>query len=495
MLFKQMVKWPIACKKDEATYRMEIRNFFSVLSQDNPDIKFPSILMSHLVLSCGTKFLTFMWKLSQLALRTYIKEEHSLVQGELYAPRTGPMDDFTITYFKNINADMRCNIVNAHEETKRIWDVANSFIKDEIKTLNMYKAEIFERKERLKELVSTVSVNLLIQERLMNVEDSDIIDLWKMDIRAKLQYICRKNEEFKKFEESTAQLYKIIRRIKSNSEILDANQFPKISCDSYLLRTQFYVQKDGSFTFSTLLSLLYMTLTQMLCRISADFSDISPYSLHIQNACDIMKSLQKLSVALYTKVNNMLNDEQCTSQKFEDVCTNCNTDNLPLTNQDTFPQSPKIKFSFNQCTNDLFHKNLCSPLMEGKHKHLFKRYKRGDCIDELPTALLDLTSSWSNMSGWLSPRAHCTKYKNIYNGKPLSPLYSRLLNNSKLKSRCSKEKMCSPSVNYEALNLTPKKRHLASEHLLMKNNGRKTRNLFDSAMIVSSSCASSDAEN
>ncbi|RLU25747.1 hypothetical protein DMN91_001905 [Ooceraea biroi] len=421
MLFKQMVKWPIACKKDEATYRMEIRNFFSVLSQDNPDIKFPSILMSHLVLSCGTKFLTFMWKLSQLALRTYIKEEHSLVQGELYAPRTGPMDDFTITYFKNINADMRCNIVNAHEETKRIWDVANSFIKDEIKTLNMYKAEIFERKERLKELVSTVSVNLLIQERLMNVEDSDIIDLWKMDIRAKLQYICRKNEEFKKFEESTAQLYKIIRRIKSNSEILDANQFPKISCDSYLLRTQFYVQKDGSFTFSTLLSLLYMTLTQMLCRISADFSDISPYSLHIQNACDIMKSLQKLSVALYTKVNNMLNDEQCTSQKFEDVCTNCNTDNLPLTNQDTFPQSPKIKFSFNQCTNDLFHKNLCSPLME--------------------------------------------------------------------------EKMCSPSVNYEALNLTPKKRHLASEHLLMKNNGRKTRNLFDSAMIVSSSCASSDAEN
>jgi len=74
-LFKHTVKWPISCKKDEATYRAEIKNFFSVLSKDNPDTKIPSILMSHLVQSTGTKFLTFMWKLSQLALRIYIKGE------------------------------------------------------------------------------------------------------------------------------------------------------------------------------------------------------------------------------------------------------------------------------------------------------------------------------------------------------------------------------------------------------------------------------------
>jgi len=74
-LFKRMVKWPISCKRDEAIYRAEIKNFFSLLSKDNPDVKFPSILMSHLVQSTGTKFLTFMWKLSQLALRIYIKGE------------------------------------------------------------------------------------------------------------------------------------------------------------------------------------------------------------------------------------------------------------------------------------------------------------------------------------------------------------------------------------------------------------------------------------
>lgn len=73
--FKQMVRWPILCKRDEATYRIEMKNFLSILSRDNPDINFPPILMSHLIQSGGIKFLIIMWKLSQVALRTYIKRE------------------------------------------------------------------------------------------------------------------------------------------------------------------------------------------------------------------------------------------------------------------------------------------------------------------------------------------------------------------------------------------------------------------------------------
>lgn len=74
-LFKQIVRWPILCKRDEVTYRIEMKNFLSILSRDNPDINFPPILMSHLIQSGGTKFLIIMWKLSQVALRTYIKRE------------------------------------------------------------------------------------------------------------------------------------------------------------------------------------------------------------------------------------------------------------------------------------------------------------------------------------------------------------------------------------------------------------------------------------
>lgn len=74
-LFTQMVKWPLVCKKDEVMYRNELRNFLSVLSQDNPDINFPTILTSHLTQAGGTRFLIIMWKMSQLALRVYIKKQ------------------------------------------------------------------------------------------------------------------------------------------------------------------------------------------------------------------------------------------------------------------------------------------------------------------------------------------------------------------------------------------------------------------------------------
>lgn len=73
-LFKETVRWPILCKRDEATYRIEMKNFLGLLSRDNPDINFPSVLMSHLIQSGGTKFQIIMWKLSQLALRACIKK-------------------------------------------------------------------------------------------------------------------------------------------------------------------------------------------------------------------------------------------------------------------------------------------------------------------------------------------------------------------------------------------------------------------------------------
>lgn len=74
-LYKRMVKWPLLSKKDEIVYRNEMKNFLSVLSRDNPDINFPTILTSHLTQAGGIKFLIIMWKVSQLALRAYIKKQ------------------------------------------------------------------------------------------------------------------------------------------------------------------------------------------------------------------------------------------------------------------------------------------------------------------------------------------------------------------------------------------------------------------------------------
>jgi len=50
------------------------------------------------------------------------------------------------------------------------------YFSDEIETLNAYKSEIFDRKENIKKLVLDLPANLLIQKRLIDVEDSNIID-------------------------------------------------------------------------------------------------------------------------------------------------------------------------------------------------------------------------------------------------------------------------------------------------------------------------------
>lgn len=149
-LFKQIVRWPISCKRDEVTYRIEIRNFLSILSHDNPDVNFPPILMSHLIQSGGTKFLIIMWKLSQVALRTYIKREckryvlnikttalynHDLfksfsVQGDLWnAPCPSPMDHLTVAYFNNVIAEKHSIIRETYKEIQRIHDTAITFLK------------------------------------------------------------------------------------------------------------------------------------------------------------------------------------------------------------------------------------------------------------------------------------------------------------------------------------------------------------------------------
>lgn len=72
--FKKMVTWPILNKMDEKRYRMEIREYFAVLANENPDINFPSVLMSHLLQAGGKKILILMWKISEISLKAYISK-------------------------------------------------------------------------------------------------------------------------------------------------------------------------------------------------------------------------------------------------------------------------------------------------------------------------------------------------------------------------------------------------------------------------------------
>lgn len=73
--FKKLVEWPVTCKKTEAKYRNDVRDYLNTISSENPDLGFPRILTTYLHHASGTKFTVIMWKLSQLALRRYIMRE------------------------------------------------------------------------------------------------------------------------------------------------------------------------------------------------------------------------------------------------------------------------------------------------------------------------------------------------------------------------------------------------------------------------------------
>lgn len=121
---------------------------------------------------------------------------------------------------------------------------------------------------------------------------------------------------------------------------------------------------------STLLTLLYLISVQMLYHINAaDFSDLSPCLLFIQNICKEIQFLQMLLMSLNTRINYIFRNEQCVcvcnSQENENAYANSDISKLLLTNYKVLMQSPKINLNFNKCVDDnLFYEKLCSSLTE-----------------------------------------------------------------------------------------------------------------------------------
>ena len=70
--FKKAIEWPLICKKMEAKYRNDIKDYLTLIATENPDMRFPNILLTYFHHASGIKFIIIMWKLSQLALKRYI---------------------------------------------------------------------------------------------------------------------------------------------------------------------------------------------------------------------------------------------------------------------------------------------------------------------------------------------------------------------------------------------------------------------------------------
>lgn len=77
--FKKLIEWPVICKKTEAKYRNNVKDYLTIISAENLDIDFPPILTSHLIHAGGTKFTIIMWKLSEVVIRRYLIRESKLI--------------------------------------------------------------------------------------------------------------------------------------------------------------------------------------------------------------------------------------------------------------------------------------------------------------------------------------------------------------------------------------------------------------------------------
>lgn len=78
-----------------------------------------------------------------------------------------------------------------------------------------------------------------------------------------------------------------------------------------------------------------------------------------------------LFIALNTRINSIVRDEQRESREIENTYTNSDIiSKLLLTaNYKVFLQSPKINFNFSECVDDdCFHEKLCSSLKDGAMK-------------------------------------------------------------------------------------------------------------------------------
>ncbi|XP_026669134.1 uncharacterized protein LOC108624726 [Ceratina calcarata] len=123
--FQKLFEWPVICKKTELKYRNSVKDYLTVISQENPDIGFPNILNSHLIHAGGSKFTIIMWKLSEVVVRRYIIRQ-SLVWKENinkqlnYLQRKNTALKGIEQLISKIN-----NIILSHSDDANILDIKN----------------------------------------------------------------------------------------------------------------------------------------------------------------------------------------------------------------------------------------------------------------------------------------------------------------------------------------------------------------------------------
>ncbi|XP_017752778.1 PREDICTED: uncharacterized protein LOC108545591 [Eufriesea mexicana] len=410
-----MVIWPILNKVDEKQYRMEIKEYLEILANENPDVNFPPIFMSHLLQAGGTKFLILMWKISEISLRTYITREYQIKL--LQAPNIGDTKDIVQKYFTTINIKRDHTISKFHEKIQLNLQLFKHYI--QYKSINLAKVQsaIFEVKSNVEKLTSILPVNPLIAKRLTDIDDTEIINLWKESIDENIKSLSQINLKLKKLKTLSNTLYEL--------------------------------------------------------------PHLTNWNLEIPQHCKTIKFMEEIYKKFIVQVSDNLYDIQCNLQE-KTINYTLDTDSLQIMNLQTILNSPKHNVSTTAyIDNEKMLTNILASPLEGKYKHLFKRYKCNsfDSHERSMTKYQFNNTIDSIKSNWESPQKHLLIWSP--NKMIVSPKYSKLFSTSASKTNYFKVSDNNAASTPNRRNITSKKSNIQTSNTQRVDIDTAIKNIFD----------------
>ncbi|XP_076759057.1 uncharacterized protein LOC143428220 [Xylocopa sonorina] len=433
--FQKMVLWPLMNKVDERRYREEVREYLEIVASENPDINFLPILKSRLLQAGGTKFLIFMWKISLISLRAYISRECDIHL--LRAPSSGDSNDIIQTYFNITNRKRDNAIFTLLKQMKSNLKTFDYYMQCKSLDLKEVQTAIFNVKEKIESNILTLPLSALIAKRLLNIDDTGVINLWKKSIQQNIKYLRHKNAKLKEVKNLSNKLHNLISNLCINSEFFDGNNLTTINIEALPLTLKEKIQpvdsglyRNSCLVLQALLSLIDQALQEIEYHFKIDgLPNLLNWETTIFEHCKIIKSTKESFHELIMQISDDLYDVQCSLQK-KTMNRTLDISILYPMNLKVILVSPKLKFSIDERKNDrniLLHKLLCSPL-QGKYKQLFKRYKRS--LFDSPKKRKSNNSTGIIHLNRESPQRHlliCNRSSPItINERILPPRYSKL---------------------------------------------------------------------
>ncbi|XP_039305540.1 uncharacterized protein LOC105192958 [Solenopsis invicta] len=380
--FKKLVEWPVICKKTETKYRNNVKDYLNVIALENSDMEFPRVVTTYLHHASGTKFMIIMWKLSQLALKTYIMHdgEHKIV----FAPKSGLASDLVKTYLQQSKANVTCDVLSRHRNCVQMEKAANFALAEEREHLAKIKAELFDKKQSLVKCASTAPVAESIKQNLANVEDATIISMWKSSLDESIQYIRKRNAILNNLERVCENTNGIISNVLNDAKALDSKQLEKIDCSPIsklpfprdVQHCLYHLYNDNKLVYHNFMRLLTLILYQIYqCLRKENLVDLSQCLLQVKASAEDMKSMYNVLQTFLTSIINSMEETQSVlcAKSIERI----SEDNvLPFVKSVLLMPSPLIKINTNYAHERNDTQLLQFTPSEIAHKSLFSRYMR-----------------------------------------------------------------------------------------------------------------------